>query len=39
MSTQVDDQEIDLQKWLSLEVKDTSLFRDNLITKVYGGRK
>lgn len=31
MSTQVDDQEIDWQKWLSLEVKDTSLFRDNLL--------
>ncbi len=31
MSTQVGDQEIDWQKWLSLEVKDTSLFRDNLL--------
>ena len=31
MSIQVNDQEIDWQKWLSLEVKDTSLFRDNLL--------
>lgn len=31
MSTRVDDQEIDWQKWLSLEVKDTSLFRDKLL--------
>ena len=31
MSIQVNDQEIDWQKWLSLEVKDTSLFRDKLL--------
>jgi len=31
MSTRVDDQEIDWQKWLSLEVKDTSLFIDKLL--------
>ena len=31
MSIQVNDQAIDWQKWLNLEIKDSSLFRDNLL--------
>jgi len=39
MSIQVNEQTIDWQKWLSLEIKDTALFRDNLLEqKMYSKR-
>ena len=39
MSIQVNEQTIDWQKWLSLEIKDPALFRDNLLEqKMYSKR-